>query len=214
MVERREETLAQLTGSRLEATSDDLDAEALAMLKLAYVPHGAATRRQLKTSYPELVSNCGMRPMPNNYQQPVDRAKLLVKLRELEGEWRAFERRLREEERQIWQPDWSHGDALAERLSRAEYPQETVDALKKQLDVINRLLCGEPLSPDILKELDQMDAAERAAGESAVKQLAAIVIATPNCAPQVKPPQWPRYGVEVSRISKTPNTLGFIRFVG
>ena len=50
-----------------------------------------------------------------------------------------------------------------------------------------------------------MDAAERAAGESAVKQLAAIVIATPNRVPQAKPPQSPRYGVEVSRISNPPN---------
>jgi hypothetical protein len=155
-----------------------------------------------------------MTPMFNKYRQPVDRAKLLTKLRELEDEWRAFERRLREEERAIWQPDWSHGDALAERLSRVGYPHETIDALKKHLDVINRLLCGEPLSPDILKDLDQMDAAERAAGESAVKQLAAIVIATPNRVPQAKPPQSPRYGVEVSRISNPLNFLGFIRFGG
>ena len=58
-----------------------------------------------------------------------------------------------------------------------------------------------------------MDAAKRAAGESAVKQLAAIVIATANRAPQAKRPQWPRYGVEVSRISNPPNSVGFIRFV-
>ena len=87
--------------------------------------------------------------MPNKYRQPVDRTKLLIKIRELEEEWRAFERRLREEERAIWQPDWSHSDALAERLSSVGYPHETIDALKKHLDVINRLLCGEPLSPDI-----------------------------------------------------------------
>jgi hypothetical protein len=149
--------------------------------------------------------------MPNKYRQPIDRAKLLMKLRELEEEWRAFEHR--EEEREIWQPNWSHGDALAERLSRVGYPQETIDALKKHLDVINRLLCGEPLSPDILRDLDQTDAAERAAGESAVKQLAAIVIATSNRVPQAEPPQSPRYGVEVSRISNPPNSVGFIRFV-
>ena len=152
--------------------------------------------------------------MFNKYRQPVDRARLLTKLRELEDEWRAFEHRLREEEREIWQPDWSHGDALAERLSRVGYPQETIDALKKHLDIINRLLCGEPLSADILRDLDQMDAAKRAAGESAVKQLAAIVIAAPNCVPRLKPRQWPRYGVEASRISNPPNSLGFIRFVG
>ena len=86
--------------------------------------------------------------------------------------------------------------------------------VKKHLDIINRLLCGEPLSPDILRDLDQMDEADRAAGESAVKQLAAIVIATPNRVPQAKPPQWPGYGVEVSRISNPPNFIGFIRFVG
>jgi hypothetical protein len=114
--------------------------------------------------------------MFNKYRQPVDRAKLLTKLRELEDEWRAFEHRLREEEREIWQPNWSHGDALAERLSRVGYPQETIDALKTHLDIINRLLCGEPLSPAALRDLDQMDEADRAAGESAVKQLAAIVI--------------------------------------
>ena len=149
--------------------------------------------------------------MFNKYEQPVDRAKLLTKLRELEDEWRAFEHRLREEECEIWQPNWSHGDALAERLSRVGYPQETIDALKKHLDIINRLLCGEPLSPDTLRDLDQMDEADRAAGESAVKQLAAIVIATPNPA---KPPQSPRYGVEVSRISNPASFLGFIRFGG
>ena len=152
--------------------------------------------------------------MPNNHRQPVDRTKLLIKLRELEEEWRAFERRLREEEREIWQPNWSHNDALVERLSRVGYPQETIDALKKHLDIINRLLCGEPLSPDILRDSDQMDEADRAAGESAVKQLAAIVIATPNRVPQAKPPQWPGYGVEVSRVSNPPNFFGFIRFVG
>lgn len=152
--------------------------------------------------------------MFNKYRQPVERAKLLTKLRELEDEWRAFERRLREEEREIWQPNWSHGDALAERLSRVGYPQETIDALKSHLDIINRLLCGEPLSPDILTDLDQMDAAKHAAGQSAVKQLAAIVIATPNRVPQAKPPQWPCYGVEVSRISNPPTVFGFIRFVG
>jgi hypothetical protein len=152
--------------------------------------------------------------MFNKYGQPVDRAKLLTKLRELEDEWRAFEHRLREEEREIWQPNWSHGDALAERLSRVGYPQETIDALKKHLDIINRLLCGEPLSPDTLRDLDQMDEADRAAGDSAVKQLAAIVIATPNRVPQAKPPQWPGYGVEVSRISNPPNFIGFIRFIG
>jgi hypothetical protein len=152
--------------------------------------------------------------MFNKYEQPVDRAKLLTKLRELEDEWRAFEHRLREEECEIWQPNWSHGDALAERLSRVGYPKETIDALKKHLDIINRLLCGEPLSPDTLRDLDQMDEADRAAGESAVKQLAAIVIATPNRVPQAKPPQWPGYGVEVSRISNPPNFIGFIRFVG
>ena len=152
--------------------------------------------------------------MFNKYRQPVDRAKLLTKLRELEDEWRAFERRLREEEREIWQPDWSHSDALAERLSRVGYPQETIDALKKHLDIINRLLNGEPLSPDILRDLDQMDAAKRAAGESAVKQLAAIVIATANRVPQDEPPQMPRYGVEISRISNPPNFFEFIRFVG
>jgi len=59
-----------------------------------------------------------------------------------------------------------------------------------------------------------MNEADRAAGESAVKQLAAIVIATPNRVPQAKPPQWPGYGVEVSRISNPPNFIGFIRFVG
>jgi hypothetical protein len=107
--------------------------------------------------------------MFNKYRQPVDRAKLLTKLRELEDEWRAFEHRLREEEREIWQPNWSHGDALAERLSRVGYPQETIDALKTHLDIINRLLCGEPLSPAALRDLDQMDEADRAAGESAVK---------------------------------------------
>jgi hypothetical protein len=155
-----------------------------------------------------------MTPMFNKYRQPVDRARLLKKLRELEDEWCAFEHRLREEEREIWQPDWSHGDALAERLSRVGYPQETIDALKKHLDIINRLLSGEPLSPDILRDLDQMEAAKRAAGESAVKQLAAIVIATPNRVPQAKPPQWPGYGVEVSRISNPPTFFGFIRFVG
>lgn len=151
--------------------------------------------------------------MFNKYRQPVDRAKLLTKLRELEDEWRAFEHRLREEEREIWQPNWSHGDALAERLSRVGYPQETIDVLKKHLDVINRFLCGEALSPDILRGLDQTDAAERAAGESAMKQLAAIVIATPNRVPQAEPPQSPRYGVEVSGISNPPNSVGFIRFV-
>ena len=36
--------------------------------------------------------------MFNKYGQPVDRAKLLTKLRELEDEWRAFEHRLREAE--------------------------------------------------------------------------------------------------------------------
>jgi hypothetical protein len=149
--------------------------------------------------------------MFNKYEQPVDRAKLLTKLRELEDEWR---HRLREEECEIWQPNWSHGDALAERLSRVGYPQETIDALKKHLDIINRLLCGEPLSPDTLRDLDQMDEADRAAGESAVKQLAAIVIASPNRVPQAKPPQWPGYGVEVSRISNPPNFIGSIRFVG
>jgi hypothetical protein len=39
--------------------------------------------------------------MPNNHRQPVDRTKLLIKLRELEEEWRAFERRLRKEEHEI-----------------------------------------------------------------------------------------------------------------
>jgi hypothetical protein len=154
-----------------------------------------------------------MMPMPDEYRQPVDRAQLLIKLRELEEEWRAFERQLRNEEREIWKPDWSHCDALAERLSRVGYPQETIDALKKHLDIVNRLLCGEPLSPHNLRELDQMDA-ECAAGETAVKQLAAIVIAAPNCVPRLKPRQWPRYGVEASRISNPPNSLGFIRFVG
>jgi len=154
-----------------------------------------------------------MTPMFNKYRQPVDRARLLTKLRELEDEWRAFEHRLREEEREIWQPDWSHGDALAERLSRVGYPQETIDSLKKHLDIVNRLLCGEPLLPHNLRELDQMDA-ECAAGETAVKQLAAIVIAAPNCVPRLKPRQWPRYGVEASRISNPPNFLEFIRFVG
>ena len=152
--------------------------------------------------------------MFNKYEQPVDRAKLLTKLRELEDEWRAFEHRLREEECEIWQPNWSHGDALAERLSRVGYPKETIDALKKHLDIINRLLCGEPLSPDTLRDLVQMDEADRAAGESAVKQLAAIVIATPNRVPQAKQPQSPRYGVEVSRVSNPSNFPGFIRFGG
>jgi hypothetical protein len=105
-------------------------------------------------------------------------------------------------------------DALAERLSRVGYPQETIDALKTHLDIINRLLCGEPLSPAALRDLDQMDEADRAAGESAVKQLAAIVIATPNRVPQAKPPQWPGYGVEVARVSNPPTFFGFIRFVG
>lgn len=56
--------------------------------------------------------------------------------------------------------------------------------------------------------------AECAAGETAVKQLAAIVIATANRVPQDEPPQWPRYGVEISRISNPPNFFEFIRFVG
>jgi hypothetical protein len=47
-----------------------------------------------------------------------------------------------------------------------------------------------------------------------VKQLAAIVIATPNRVPQAKPPQWPGYGVEVARVSNPPTFFGFIRFVG
>jgi hypothetical protein len=143
--------------------------------------------------------------MFNKYRQPVDRSKLLTKLRELEEEWRAFEHRLREEE---------HGDALAERLLRVGYPQETIDALKRHLDIINRLLCGEPSSPDTLRDLDQMNEADRAAGESAMKRLAAIVIAIPNRVPQAKPPRWPGYGVEVSHISNPPTFLGFIRFVG
>jgi hypothetical protein len=151
--------------------------------------------------------------MPNNHQQPVDRAKLLIKLRELEEEWRVFECRLRGEERKIWQPDWSHGDALAERLSRVGYPQETIEAVKKHLDITIRFLCGEPLSPDILTDLDQIEA-ERAAGESALKQIAAIVIATPNRVPEARPPQWLRYGVEAFCVSNPPNLLGFIRFIG
>jgi hypothetical protein len=197
----------------LRQTSDDLDAKAIARLK-----RGSPSAAPLPdVNLDKVARPCfesWMRPMPNNHRQPVDRTKLLIKLRELEEEWRAFERRLRKEEHEIWQPDWSHGDALAERLSRVGYPQETIDVLKKHLDIINRFLCGEPLSPDILKDLDQMDATERAAGESAVKQLAAIVIATPNRVPQAKQPQSPRYGVEVSRVSNPSNFPGFIRFGG
>ncbi len=148
--------------------------------------------------------------MTNKYRSPIDRETLLVKLRQLEGDWHAFERRLRAEERKIWQPHWSHSDALAERLSRVGYPLEAIDLLKKHLEIINQLLRGEPLAADIQAKLEQRDVAQRAAAESAVKQLAAIVVA----APTGRLPQQRRQGVEVSTIPNLPKSLGFIRFVG
>ena len=65
------------------------------------------------------------------HRPPVDRAALIVKLRQLEDDWQAFERRLREEERKLWQPRWSHSDALAERLSRVGYPLGRVDGFSQ-----------------------------------------------------------------------------------
>jgi GMP synthase-like glutamine amidotransferase len=54
-----------------------------------------------------------------------------MKLRELGDDWREFERRLQELEREVWQSHWSHDDTIPERLSRAGMPQEQVDAFKR-----------------------------------------------------------------------------------
>ncbi len=155
----------------------------------------------------------GTRPMPAKQRPPFDRAKLVTKLRELEEEWRAFEDHLRAEEQKIWQPHWSYSESLIERLLRVGYPQETVCALKRHLDIIYGFLRGEPVSPDIRNDWHEIDAAEGTARETAMKQLAAIVIAG---APERKPLKWPRreYGVEASCISKPRQSLGYIRFVG
>jgi hypothetical protein len=151
--------------------------------------------------------------MPYKDRQHID-AKLLLKLRELNESWRAFERRLEEEERELWQPDWRHSDGLSERLSRVGYPREIIDELQKYLDLIHRLVCGGSLSPSVIRDVNQMDAAQSKVGESAVGQLAAIVIAAPNRVGQAKPPQWPRCGVEASRTSDRPDFSRFIRYVG
>jgi len=116
--------------------------------------------------------------MPYKDRQPID-AKLLLKLRELDESWRAFERRLEEEERELWQPDWRHSDGLSERLSRVGYPREIIDELQNHLDIIHRLVFGGTLSPNARRDVNQMDAAQSKVGESAMKQLAAIVIAAP-----------------------------------
>jgi len=151
-------------------------------------------------------------PMPNKAQSLLERAELVPKLRELEGEWRAFEDRLRQEEHEIWQPHWTYGAPLTQRMLRVGYPQEAVAALQKHLEIIYCLLCGEPLSPHFRADCDEVRAGE-CASEVAIKQLAAIVIAGPLVR---KPLKWPRhdYGVEASCAVEPRRSHGYSRFVG
>jgi hypothetical protein len=108
--------------------------------------------------------------MPYKDRQSID-AKLLLKLRELDESWRAFERRLEEEERELWLPDWRHSDGLSERLSRVGYPREIIEELQNHLDIIHRSVCGGSLSPSATRDVNQMDAAQSKVGESAVGNL-------------------------------------------
>ena len=152
--------------------------------------------------------------MLNKLPSLVEKDKLVKNLRDLEEQWRAFEGRLRQDELENWEPHSTCSASLTERMLRVGYSQEAVSALTKHLTTIYRILCGESLSPDIRGDRNEMDAAESASDEIAMKQLAAIVIAAAHVP---KPLKWPRhnyYGIEASRISEPLRSLRYIRFVG
>jgi hypothetical protein len=155
-----------------------------------------------------------MTPMLNKLLSLVEKDKLVKNLRDLEEQWRAFEGRLRQDELENWEPHWTCSAPLTERMLRVGYSQEAVAALAKHLTTIYRFLCGESLSLDIKGDRNEIDAAQCASDEIAMKQLAAIVIAAANVP---KPLKWPRhnyYGIEALGISEPLRSLRYTRFVG
>jgi len=104
-----------------------------------------------------------------------ERAKDTMKLRDLQGVWEQFMRKLRCMEEEVWQPHWSHDDPIIDRMARVGYPRETVDAMKTHLEFIYRLVRGEARRP--LQKVQEGIDAVRATEDSAMEQLAAIVVA-------------------------------------
>jgi hypothetical protein len=83
----------------------------------------------------------------------------------------AIERELSAAEERIWQPHWSKGDPLAQRLRRVGVTDATANMLICLIQGWDALCRGEPIPAETHTVLDQQEEAARSADE----QLAVIV---------------------------------------
>jgi hypothetical protein len=97
--------------------------------------------------------------------------KAVMKLREMQADWQECEASLRAAEREVWQPHWSHNDPLRERLRRVGKTEEEIAEFERRLRALETIILRKSLPPDIQKELDDANTAEK----SAAAQLKAIV---------------------------------------
>jgi hypothetical protein len=99
--------------------------------------------------------------------------KAAAKLREMLTDFQEWEASLRAEERKVWQPHWSHDDPFPDRLRRVGFPETTIAEVKRQMEFMRVAIRTGEISPEIQKQLDEENAAER----SALAQLSTIVSA-------------------------------------
>lgn len=94
----------------------------------------------------------------------------VARAREMAADFQEFLETLRAEEREVWQPHWSHSDPLRDRLLRTGRSLEAVQEFEARLKAMQLLILGKPVPPQIQKELDDADAA----GNAALQQLADV----------------------------------------
>jgi len=102
-----------------------------------------------------------------------DQQQAVAELRSAIVEVHEFEAVLRNAERRVWQPHWSHADPLAERLARIGANGDTIKQVKLIFARIDRVATGKPISIKAQRRIAAMHAAET----SALTQLAGIVAA-------------------------------------
>jgi len=100
-----------------------------------------------------------------------EKDKAMAKLCELIADIGEYEAALRDAEKKVWQPHWSHGDPLRDRLLRAGKSPQEVAEFERWFAAIEALRLGKAVPADIQKEIDDVEAAEN----SALQQLAEVV---------------------------------------
>ena len=97
--------------------------------------------------------------------------KALAELARTIREAREFDAALRAVEKQVWQPEWSFDDPLADRLARVGLGGESIRKLQALLDFLTGTGTDNAVPPEIAQRMAEMKSDET----SALRQLADVV---------------------------------------